>query len=79
LISNISVKFEYGNLCDLPTDEQEKFLQAFLETLEIPFVKDDDEDLPQHILDGIAQGHADIEAGRFITYDEFKKRMKSAK
>ncbi|BAU52848.1 hypothetical protein [Mucilaginibacter gotjawali] len=62
-----------------PTDEQEKFLMAFLEDSEIPFVKDDEGPLPQHVLDGIAQGQADIEAGRFITYDEFKKRMKSTK
>jgi len=62
-----------------PTDEQEKFLKAFLEGSEIPFVKDDEAPLPQHVLDGIARGKADIEAGRFITFDEFKKRMKSPK
>jgi len=55
-----------------PTDEQEKILEAFLEASEIPFLKDDEEPLPKHVLDGIAQGQADIEAGRFITYDEFK-------
>lgn len=54
-------------------------MKAFLEVTEIPFVKDDDDPLPQHVLVGIAKGQADIEAGRFITYDEFKKRMKSAK
>jgi len=62
-----------------PTTDQEKALQSFLAENNISFVKDDESELPQHVLDGIAQGHADIEAGRFITYDEFKKRMKSAK
>jgi predicted transcriptional regulator len=61
-----------------PTNEQEKFLKAFLEALEIPFIKDDEqEELPQHVLDGIARGQADIEAGRFITFEEFKKRLPS--
>ncbi len=58
-----------------PTEEQEKFMKAFLEALEISFVKDDLDDLPQHVLDGIAEGQADIEAGRSITLDEFKKRF----
>jgi len=58
-----------------PTDEQEKFMRAFLEALEISFVKDDEVDLPQHVLDGIAEGQADIEAGRFITLEEFKKKF----
>jgi hypothetical protein len=58
-----------------PTEEQEKFINAFLEALEIPFVKDDEDELPQHVLDGIARGQADIEAGRFVTHEEFKKRF----
>jgi len=58
-----------------PTEEQEKFVKAFLEALGIPFVKDDEEELPPHVLAGIAQGQADIEAGRFITLEEFKKKL----
>ena len=57
-----------------PTDEQEKIIKAFLDALEISFVKDEEEVLPQHVLEGIARGKADIEAGRFITYEEFKKK-----
>lgn len=57
-----------------PTDEQEKFMKAFLEALEISFVKDDEEELPPHVLAGIARGEADIAAGRFITFAEFKKK-----
>ncbi|HZY35321.1 MAG TPA: hypothetical protein VFE53_01655 [Mucilaginibacter sp.] len=60
-----------------PTNEQEKILEVFLESLKIPFIKDDDDPLPQHVLDGIARGQADIEAGRFITYEEFKRRFPS--
>ena len=58
-----------------PTDEQEKIVKAFLEALEISFVKDDDEELPSHVLAGIARGQADIAAGRFITFEEFKERF----
>jgi hypothetical protein len=61
-----------------PSSEQEKYIEAFLETLEIPFIKDDgQENLPQHVLDGIVRGQVDIEAGRFITFEEFKKRLPS--
>ncbi len=58
-----------------PTDEQEKFMRAFLEALEISFVKDGEEELPPHVLAGIARGQADIEAGRFVTFEEFKKKF----
>jgi hypothetical protein len=58
-----------------PTDEQEKFMKAFLEALEISFVKDDEDELPPHVLEGIARGQADIEAGRFVTFEEFKKKF----
>ena len=58
-----------------PTDEQEKFMKAFLEALEISFVKDDEKGLPPHVLAGIARGQADIEAGRFITFEDFKKKF----
>ena len=60
-----------------PTDEQEKVIKAFLEALEVSFFKDDDDEqkLPQHVLDGIAEGQADMKAGRFITFEEFKKRF----
>ena len=58
-----------------PTDEQEKIVKAFLEALEISFVKDDDEELPPHVLAGIARGQADIAAGRFVTFEEFKERF----
>jgi len=58
-----------------PTDEQEKFMKAFLEASQISFVKDDEGELPSHVLAGIARGQADIEAGRFTTYEEFKKKF----
>ena len=58
-----------------PTDEQEKLMKAFLQESGIPFVKDDEAELPQHVLDGIAEGQADFEAGRTITMDEFKKKL----
>lgn len=53
--------------------EQEKIVKAFLEALDISFEKDDEE-LPQHVLDGIARGEEDYAAGRYITLDEFKKK-----
>jgi hypothetical protein len=59
-----------------PTDEQEKFMKAFLEALEISFVKNDDADeLPQHVKNGIEKGRKDIQAGRFTTFEEFKRKF----
>ncbi len=58
-----------------PTSEQEQAVKEFLETLHIPFQKEDDEEkLPQHVLDGIKRGQEDFKAGRFISYEEFRKR-----
>jgi hypothetical protein len=56
------------------TEEQAKVVAAFLEALEISFFKDDEEELPPHVLEGIARGQADIAEGRFVTFEEFKKK-----
>jgi hypothetical protein len=61
-----------------PTEEQESMLKAFLETNNIPFFEDselEEMELPQHVLDGIQRGQEDIEAGRSITLEEFKKKF----
>jgi predicted transcriptional regulator len=58
-----------------PTSEQENLIKAFLETNQISFFEEVEEELPQHVLDGIKRGQEDIEAGRFITHEEFIKRM----
>jgi len=59
-----------------PTEEQEKVVIAFLNALEIPFVRDDEaEKLPDHVIKGIQKGIEEIEAGRYITMDEFKKKF----
>jgi predicted transcriptional regulator len=59
-----------------PTEEQEKIVKAFLEALEISFVKDNEsEELPEHVLKGIQQGMEDFDAGRYISLDEFKKKL----
>ena len=57
-----------------PTDEQEKIVRAFLEALDISFLKEEDI-LPPHVLEGIAKGQAQIAAGHFITHEEFIKRI----
>ncbi|MFD0751762.1 hypothetical protein ACFQZS_16540 [Mucilaginibacter calamicampi] len=58
-----------------PTAEQEKLIADFLESEHIAFIRDESDNyLPAHVLDGIAQGQEDIKAGRFITYEEFKKK-----
>jgi len=63
-----------------PTDEQEKVVKAFLEAQDISFTKEEKtETLPPHVLEGIARGLADVEAGRFITHEEFVKRIGVAK
>ena len=57
------------------TDEQEKIVEAFLDALEISFFKSGDaEHLPEHVIKGIQEGMEDFEAGRFITFEEFKKK-----
>lgn len=58
-----------------PTEEQEQLMRTFLEESHISFIKDEEDELPSHVLEGIARGKADIEAGRFITLEEFKKRF----
>ncbi|MBS1502936.1 MAG: hypothetical protein JST32_12795 [Bacteroidetes bacterium] len=58
-----------------PTEDQEKIVKAFLEALEISFVKSDGkEELPEHVIKGIQEGMEDFEAGCFITLEEFKKK-----
>lgn len=42
--------------------------------LEIPYEILPDEELPKHVLEGIARSQDDIAAGRFITFEEFKKK-----
>jgi hypothetical protein len=61
-----------------PTADQEKLMQAFLEEQHISFFKED-ETLPDFVLEGIARGQEDIKAGRTMSFDEFKGRMRSAK
>jgi len=61
-----------------PTKDQEKILRPFLEENQISFFEEDEE-LPQHVLDGIKRGQEDVAAGRTITFDEFKKRFSSSK
>jgi predicted transcriptional regulator len=59
-----------------PTKEQEKAVEAFFEALEVSFEKKSDSDkLPDHVINGIAEGEADFEAGRVTTMDEFKKKL----
>ena len=62
-----------------PTEEQENMLHSFLENNNISFFEDEDDELPQHVLDGIKKGQEDARAGRTITLDEFKKRFLSAR
>ena len=61
-----------------PTVEQEKLITAFLKEQHISFFKED-ETLPDFVLAGIAEAEADIAAGRFITHEEFKKRIAAGK
>ena len=60
-----------------PTVDQEKAVRAFLEALDVNFenISDPIEKLPDHVIKGIAEGKADAEAGRTISFDEFKKKL----
>ena len=64
-----------------PTNEQEKAVKEFLETLNVPFEKEEDvnEELAQYVLDGIQRGLDDAAAGRTITLEEFKRKHLSTK
>jgi len=57
-----------------PTEDQEKMIQTFLGQNNITFFEEK-EDLPPHVIAGILRGQADIEAGRVISLEEFKKRL----
>lgn len=61
-----------------PTKDQEMILRSFLEENQISFFEEDEE-LPQHVLDGIKRGQEDVAAGRTISLEEFKKRFSSSK
>jgi hypothetical protein len=60
-----------------PTEEQTKIMTAFSKTPDIKYEKFVDDTLPINVLEGIAKGRADIAAGRTISLEEFKKRLKS--
>lgn len=62
-----------------PNIPQEEALVTFLEALGIPYEILPEEELPKHVLEGIARGQADIAAGRSITFEEFKKKLKISK
>lgn len=49
-------------------------IQTFLGQNNITFFEEK-EDLPPHVIAGILRGQADIEAGRVISLEEFKKRL----
>lgn len=58
-----------------PNKSQEKALRAFLEALNVPFEHQSDEALPQHVIENIKRGQADIDAGRTITFEAFKEKI----
>lgn len=62
-----------------PSKAQEKVIKAFFEALNIPFEKKEDEVLPPHVIEGIAKGQADIQAGLTVSFEDFKKRLTISK
>jgi hypothetical protein len=59
-----------------PSKAQEKVIKAFLN---IPFEKKEEEVLPPHVIEGIAKGQADIQAGHAMSFEDFKKRLTISK
>ena len=59
-----------------PTKDQEEAVIAFLEAMQVPF--DKEEELPEHVLKGIQTGREEIQAGRYMTLDEFKNRKRDS-
>jgi hypothetical protein len=68
----------YEYLCNKPYGRARKAYKIFLRGTTYIFFKED-ETLPDFVLEGIAKGQEEDKAGRFITHEEFKKRMTSAK
>lgn len=62
-----------------PTKEQESAIEAFFEAFDVSFDKKSNERLPDHVLKGIAEGEADLDAGRTISIEEFRKNFRTIK
>jgi hypothetical protein len=62
-----------GTIVVHPSKSQLKAVIDFLEALNVPFEKRE-EQLPQHVLEGIKKGQEDFKASRTLTLDEFKKQ-----
>ncbi len=60
-----------------PPKEQLKTVKAFLKAINVPFEEKKEEKLPKHVLDGIKEGEKDIQAGRSISFEEFKHQLAS--
>jgi len=61
-----------------PNEDQEKMIADFIKANNITFFEDKEDELPQHVLDGIKQGQEDVAAGRMITLEQFKQRLSSS-
>jgi len=62
-----------------PTAEQEEVVRCFLEEQHIYYTKEEEETLPDFVIEGIAKSMEDYEAGRVHTFDEFKARLQKIK
>jgi predicted transcriptional regulator len=62
-----------------PNEAQEKMIADFIEANNIAFFEDEEDELPQHVLDGIKAGQEDAMAGRMITLEQFKQKLSSSK
>ena len=66
----------YGHIYSISYKRTREGYKGFFEALEVPYDKRvDSDELPEHVLKGIAEGQADFEAGRTFTMEEFKKRF----
>ena len=74
-MNKIYLYLNMSTLVIYPTAEQEKLITEFLEEKHIHFLKEAEEELPKHVLKGIADAQTNIAAGNFITHQEFKKRI----
>lgn len=62
-----------GTIVVHPSKSQVKAVIDFLEAHNVPFEKKE-EQLPQHVLEGIKKGQEDFKTSRTHTLDEFKKK-----
>lgn len=57
-----------------PTKEQAKVVKAFLEALNVTFEKKQDK-LPIHVTESVKKAQEEVDSGKTVSYEEFKRKL----